>query len=732
MVSCIAFLILADDFRHNIRARAAAVALADSGAQVSVLAAGSEGIACCTRLGSVNIVRISSGGPSLANDVSPVDAGSPVSAESEETSNSGSAALLPVLRPMAAVPFLTGLSWPRYRSGGRDENAYENYLEGHEWDVLHIFDPSHIDLAKRAVESRRASGRPARWVYDARGRWREFLPAPGASAPGERGTARVPCVGFESADAVVTDRQLAADLIRDLWPDAHPLTAVVPDVMEPDPRSCAIEPPCGGTEPVDGPGTATTRAAGGLRELYRRLLGVAAAPEPAWDTSPWRLRETLSWRDDQPSFVAIGPRNLHDQGVEWGRAIEHDLSGSTAKVIVAGAGSIPGRAADVTIARSDYVRNDSWAQPLVRESASCWTHVLLESGRSLFGGGNHWAVTDAVRLLALGVRVGLIVHGQEGGDRLRPSALAVPPVSSAMAARIVTDVLKCHGRVVDGDAVDGDAVRGDDDNEPGADPQAQEAPGSPGPGGAARGAAAAAADFLCRGLGPVFVTTPDLAHRLPGSTWLPLIVDDRHWAPGAPVLSGDRPVVLYVWRRGALTRNRRMHDALRRLDRQGVVRYVQWQPTASGHRAQFACADIVIDGFATGGYGLSAVEAMATERIVIGNVADSVRAWVEKRVGLPLPIAQATPDTLQDALTALLADPAGSRERARTGRDFVRAAHDGRYCARVLREHLRLRGDDALAAAHTGATAARQAQAAATAQLGAIGRMEAEGGLARA
>lgn len=44
------------------------------------------------------------------------------------------------------------------------EEAYAPLLDRLEWDTLHVADPGAIDVARAAVERRRGSGRPARWV----------------------------------------------------------------------------------------------------------------------------------------------------------------------------------------------------------------------------------------------------------------------------------------------------------------------------------------------------------------------------------------------------------------------------------------------------------------------------------------------------------------------------------------------------------------------------------------
>jgi hypothetical protein len=73
---------------------------------------------------------------------------------------------------------------------------------------------------------------------------------------------------------------------------------------------------------------------------------------------------------------------------------------------------------------------------------------------------------------------------------------------------------------------------------------------------------------------------------------------------------------------------------------------------------------------------------------VIAHVSDQVREHVRTATGRVLPILQATPDTVELLIRDIVRDPAGYRERAADGADFVRAVHDGRRSAEVLRPFL--------------------------------------------
>jgi hypothetical protein len=97
-----------------------------------------------------------------------------------------------------------------------------------------------------------------------------------------------------------------------------------------------------------------------------------------------------------------------------------------------------------------------------------------------------------------------------------------------------------------------------------------------------------------------------------------------------------------------------------------------------------ADADIVLDQFRLGSYGVAACEAMAAGRLVVGHVRPAVRVRIQAETGLPLPIVEATPDTLHDVIRDLLRDRDHARELAAAGPPFVAAVHSGARSAAVL------------------------------------------------
>jgi hypothetical protein len=94
--------------------------------------------------------------------------------------------------------------------------------------------------------------------------------------------------------------------------------------------------------------------------------------------------------------------------------------------------------------------------------------------------------------------------------------------------------------------------------------------------------------------------------------------------------------------------------------------------------------DVVIDQILTGSYGVAAVEAMAANRLVIGNVSPRVRALVPEEV----PIIDCVPEELEATMRAICADRERFQSIALTGRGFACHLHDGRQSASALRPFL--------------------------------------------
>lgn len=185
----------------------------------------------------------------------------------------------------------------------------------------------------------------------------------------------------------------------------------------------------------------------------------------------------------------------------------------------------------------------------------------------------------------------------------------------------------------------------------------------------------------------VFVSTPALLDEVPGSTWLPVVVDAGRWSGGLPVIrDNDAPLRVAHIPSSSLVKGTELIDPpLRTLAAEGTIEY---RPMTSVPHLDmpdaYRAADVVVDQFRVGDYGVAACEAMASGRIVVSHVADRVRLRVRELTGEDLPIVEATPETLADVLRQIRQHPVEYRKIAAEGAAFVRRHHDGRLSGAVL------------------------------------------------
>lgn len=354
---------------------------------------------------------------------------------------------------------------------------------------------------------------------------------------------------------------------------------------------------------------------------------------------------------DRRSRVLIAPVNYSGQGREWARALEHstpDISAQNFAIDVPGGFSFD---ADIVVPVATYHNDSDW-QRREFEAAAGATHVLIEAEEPPFGrllGRSVAAQSQA--LLDRGVDVAFLAHGTDARlpsrhietnpwSYYRDESIYLPRAETLAARNIA--LLESSGR-------------------------------------------------------PLFVSTPDLLLDLPSAHWCPVVVDPKRWetrrtarATGSPLRVAHAPSV------SAVKGTQLILPALERLVDEKVITLdlVTGVPTTDMPQ-RFANADVVIDQMRVGSYGVAAVEAMASGCVVVGHVSDEVRALITAQSGANLPIVEATVDIIERVLRDLAGDQSFMSRRAQ-GLDFVQKLHDGRYSAKVLREHWidRIRADD--------------------------------------
>lgn len=382
-----------------------------------------------------------------------------------------------------------------------------------------------------------------------------------------------------------------------------------------------------------------------LHAFYGRVLGSDRVHEPEHVPDLDSLVETPATRADRPSVVGIGPANMAGQAWAWAKGLERSMPGVRTEVVATARGGPITFPADELVPVQTYAKDRAWADRFQERALDTWTHALLEAGRPLFGLRNGRDFTgDADVLRAVGVGVGLVLHGSEIRNPARHAQWT--PWSPFRNSR--DELTSRLQGVVDG-------------------------------------LAPLVEDFA----GPVFVSTPDLLRDVPDAHWLPVVIDLDAWATDRPVLEREVPVVLHAPSRASLKGSASVDAALAALHEKGVVDYrrVEHRPP-SDMPGLIADADIVLDQFAIGSYGVLAAQAMAAGRVVLGHVMPEVRETVGH-----LPVVEAAPDTLDDVIRAVLDDRDAARRAAAEGVAFVRAHHDGRRSARVLHDVLGVRGD---------------------------------------
>lgn len=384
-----------------------------------------------------------------------------------------------------------------------------------------------------------------------------------------------------------------------------------------------------------------------LRQVYREILG-DAVHEPAESTLLEDVREQPIVRTDRASVVGIGPANMAGQAWEWAKALERDDASIRTEVLSVDRGSALTFAADTLVPAAEYANDPAWAQRFEAHVLETWTHALLEAGRPLFGlrHGRDFS-GDVPVLRSVGIQVGLLFHGSElrnprgHAARIPYSPFADPEEEMTARLQQQWDVLFPLIRDFDG---------------------------------------------------PKAVSTPDLILDLPEAEWLPVVIDVDRWVSDEPVLEREVPVVLHVPSRAAIKGTRFVETALAPLIAEGLVDFRLVEGVApTDMPALIGGADIVLDQFALGSYGVATAEALAAGRLVVSHVSEQVRDALPE----PLPVVEANPDTLTDVLREVLRDRDAARATAARGAAYARSVHDGRRSAQVLREHFGIRGAQA-------------------------------------
>lgn len=341
-----------------------------------------------------------------------------------------------------------------------------------------------------------------------------------------------------------------------------------------------------------------------------------------------------------PVRLLVGPANFAGQGWAWARAAERHVTGvgATSFSFDDNAFSFP---VDYSVPVQMYALSKRWQREQSRHIRSEYTHVLIEAERPVFGTLHGSTADGDIRALRkAGLQVALISHGSDVRIPSRHAQMYADSPFRDTSWETVAILERTATRNV---------------------------------------------ELINSFPGYTFVSTLDLLDYAPGASWCPGVVDVDSWAAETGILERRVPVVVHAPSKSRLKGSHLIDPLMEELDRRGIVDYRRVERIPPQEMpATYAAADLVIDQFTMGLYGVAACEAMAAGRLVISFVGESVRRRVREHTGDELPILEAHPSTLITVIEKVLDDRDGARQMAGAGPSYVRKHHDGRRSADAL------------------------------------------------
>ena len=358
-----------------------------------------------------------------------------------------------------------------------------------------------------------------------------------------------------------------------------------------------------------------------------RACGVTPAPVPLPDA-------------DKPVRLFVGPVNYAGQGYRWSRAAE-ETGRASARNYVHEANNPLGYEADYTVPWRTTEHSGAWQQDMVATITGHYSHVLIEACVPLLGGLYSGDMRKQIALLQeAGVKVAIVCHGT---DARLPSRHAT---------------LEKWSFFHDDEWVEPELIE----------------------------AAVRKNLALINELGlPTFVSTPGLLIDIPQAHFLGVIIDPERWRTEKPVLERKRIHVVHAPTNPIVKGTSWVREAATKLHDEGVIEYIELQGVPNAEMpSAFANADVVLDQFRIGDYGVAACESMAAGRVVVGHVSEQVRSDVRERTGHELPIVESAPDQLEQTLRDIASRREHYRAIAAQGPLFVEALHTGEHSRGVL------------------------------------------------
>jgi hypothetical protein len=376
----------------------------------------------------------------------------------------------------------------------------------------------------------------------------------------------------------------------------------------------------------------------------------------AWEALPMPVRNVVAMTIDRaqggtidapptvpataPVRLFIGPTNWGGQATRWARAVERNSQVVARNMISAEINGF-GYDVDYAVRWRVMTHSRSWQRSMLAALARDYTHVLIEAEMPPLGGMFGGDVRRQIAALrAEGLIVGMVAHGTD--VRLPSRHRDLEPWSPFA----------------------------DDDWVPVA---------------LFEKAVAENLSILADAAAPTFVSTPGLLIDVPYAHLLPVVIDPALWPAITPALERRRLRVAHVPSNPIPKGTLQIAPVLRRLHEEGVIEYQEIiGRTQAEMPGIFGTADIVLDQFRVGDYGVGACESMSSGRLVVSHVSEQARNVVRHESGLSLPIVEATIDDLESVLRDVHARRDHYRAIAAEGPPFVRALHDGAHSRSIL------------------------------------------------
>jgi hypothetical protein len=339
--------------------------------------------------------------------------------------------------------------------------------------------------------------------------------------------------------------------------------------------------------------------------------------------------------------ILLGATNSAGQANSWAMALRKAGRSAESLQIVSGDNGSWFNA-DRTILRSEW-KPLEFRKRLFQEITSQNSGVLLESLRPIFALNQpslftaQEALNDLIDLWRAGLKVAVVFHGSDIRDQLHHAKM---------------DEFSPYRNPVDPSKFEAVRVRADHTR--------------------------LIARKLNRHRIKHFVTTPDLLHELPDATWLPAVIDIAKFETTTEIKSSSGPLkVLFLPSNGWLKSENLVTPVLEKLAKEGVIKLVATGPVSNSQMPSLIeSADVVIDRF-DGVVGVTSIEAMAANRLVIANIAP----WIYDRAEITPPVIHSTPATLEEKLREISRDNFNHQIITEAGYQYVCKWHDGRESA---------------------------------------------------